>query len=132
MNLVLDADAAIRFALAALAVWRLTHLLAQEDGPFDAIVLLRRALGQNALGHLMDCFYCLSLWIAAPAAFVVCRTGPETVLVWLALSGTACLLNRIGGPTVSIPSGERSDELLWSKESRAGEPATGLHVTRLD
>jgi len=129
---MLDADAAIRFVLAALAVWRLTHLLAQEDGPFDAIVLLRRALGQSWAGHLMDCFYCLSLWIAAPAAFAVCRKGPETALVWLALSGAACLLNRIGAPTVSLSSGEHSDELLWSKESRAREAGAGLHVTRLD
>ena len=129
---MLDADAAIRFVLAALAVWRVTHLLAQEDGPFDAIVFLRRTLAQSWAGHMIDCFYCLSLWTAAPVALLVCRIGPDTVLVWLALSGAACLLDRIGAPMASIPSGEHSDELLWTKESRAHESGAGLHVTRLD
>jgi len=30
-----------RFCLAALVVWRMTHLLAEEDGPRDAIAKLR-------------------------------------------------------------------------------------------
>src|SRR5207302_5380198 len=44
------------FMLGVLAVWRLTHLLTDEDGPFDWIARLRRRAG-----GLMDCFYCLSL-----------------------------------------------------------------------
>ena len=60
-----------RFVLAVLATWRVTHLLASEDGPADIVVRLRRMLGQSLLGRLMDCFNCLSLWIAAPAAFLL-------------------------------------------------------------
>jgi hypothetical protein len=78
---MLDPTVAIRFVLTALAVWRVTHLLAQEDGPWDLIVRLRRSLGQGSLGQLMDCFYCLSLWVAAPAAFLVCRALPDVLLV---------------------------------------------------
>lgn len=84
----------IQFFLAALAVWRVTHLLAFEDGPADLIVKLRALLGDTFAGKLMDCFLCLSLWIAAPAALLVTRAAVECLLVWLALSGAACLLER--------------------------------------
>ncbi len=46
-----------RFALSVLAVWRVTHLLAREDGPGDVVYRLRRRLGETTLGRLMDCFY---------------------------------------------------------------------------
>ena len=82
-------------ALAVLAIWRVTHLLAKEDGPWDAIVGLRSRLGNGYLGSLMDCFYCLSLWIAAPAAYLLMSGWREWPLLWLALSGAACLLEQM-------------------------------------
>ena len=85
---------AMRFALASLAVWRVTHLLAEEDGPADAVVRVRAGLGSGRLGELMDCFFCLSLWVAAPASLAVTRRGRELPVAWLALSGAACLLER--------------------------------------
>jgi hypothetical protein len=85
------------FVLTLLATWRVTHLLANEDGPADVIFRLRRWLGEGWIGGLMDCFNCLSLWIAAPTALFV-SSSPLTWLVsWLALSGGACLLERLGG-----------------------------------
>ena len=92
----------MRFVLAVLATWRVTHLLASEDGPADLIVRFRRLLGQSLLGSLMDCFNCLSLWIAAPAAVFVSRRPLEWLLSWLAISGGACLLERIGREPVVI------------------------------
>jgi hypothetical protein len=86
----------LRFVLAVLATWRVTHLLANEDGPADIIVRFRRLLGQSLAGSLMDCFYCLSLWIAAAAAFFVSTKPLEWVFAWLAISGGACLLQRLG------------------------------------
>jgi hypothetical protein len=83
------------FLLAVLATWRVTHLLASEDGPADLIVRFRALLGESLVGKLMDCFYCLSLWIAAPAALFVTRNPLEWTMTWLALSGAACLLERI-------------------------------------
>jgi Protein of unknown function (DUF1360) len=83
-----------RFALASLATWRLTHLLAEEDGPGGAVVRLRARLGTGQLGQLMDCFYCLSVWVAAPFSLTVARRRRDAPLVWLALSGAACLLER--------------------------------------
>ena len=82
-----------------LAVWRITHLLALEDGPFDAVLRLRRALGDSGLGHLMDCFYCLSLWVGLAVALGIeaLDAAPAlgaTLLLWPALSGGALLLQR--------------------------------------
>jgi hypothetical protein len=86
----------LSFSLAILATWRVTHLLAEEDGPFDSILKLRAELGTSTAGKLMDCFQCLSLWIAAPFTFVVTHSIGMWIPVWLALSGAACLLERIG------------------------------------
>jgi hypothetical protein len=65
---VYDTSFWTRFFLAALASWRVTHLLAKEDGPADLILRVRKRLGSRWAGRLMDCFYCLSFWIAAPFA----------------------------------------------------------------
>jgi len=83
-----------RFVITALAAWRVTHLLAAEDGPADVIVRARARLGDGIIGRLFDCFYCLSLWIAAPLAFIVCRDPLERLVTWIALSGAACLFER--------------------------------------
>jgi hypothetical protein len=88
----------VRLVVAVLATWRVTHLLAAEDGPGDLVFRLRQALGQGFLGRLADCFYCLSLFVAAPAAWFVTRDPVSCVATWLALSGGACLLERIGQP----------------------------------
>jgi hypothetical protein len=90
-----DVDFGIRFAVASFATWRLTHLLAEEDGPADAVVRLRARAGSGQLGELMDCFYCLSVWVAAPLSLIVAPRLREAPVTWLALSGSACLLDRM-------------------------------------
>ena len=100
----------MRFVLAVLATWRITHLLASEDGPWDLVVRLRARLGRSFAGSLMDCFYCLSVWVAAPMAFFVSRNPMELVVTWLALSGAACLLERIDQQPISIQALPASDE----------------------
>jgi uncharacterized protein DUF1360 len=81
--------------LCALAVWRLAHLLAREDGPFDVIFKLRQRAGKGVLGSLLDCFYCLSLWIAIPFTLVLSREWLTGIVTWLALSGAASLLFKL-------------------------------------
>jgi hypothetical protein len=90
------------FVLAVLATWRVTHLLANEDGPADLIFRLRRRLGDGLIGGLMDCFNCMSLWVAIPFAFLLSTRPVEWVVSWLALSGAACLLERLVGKPVAI------------------------------
>ena|SRR2546426_5956997 len=114
-----DAGLGRRFGLASLAVWRVTHLLAEEDGPADAVVWLRGRLGQGHLGELMDCFYCLSVWVAAPASLAVARRRRELPIAWLALSGAACLLERAtserAAPGADTVGKGAEDGLLWQE-----------------
>jgi Protein of unknown function (DUF1360) len=100
----------IRFVLVVLATWRVTHLLAEEDGPADVLVRLRSMLGNGFVGSLMDCFNCLSLWIGAPAALFVAHSLVRWTISWLAISGAACLLQRIGEQPMVFESGPSQQE----------------------
>jgi hypothetical protein len=98
------------FLLGALAVWRITHLFNAEDGPWDLLVKFRRALGTGMAGGLLDCFYCLSLWVSAPIAYWVGQGWEERLLLWPALSGAAILLERLSMST------ERPAPPLYNEE----------------
>jgi len=80
------------FAVYAFAVWRVSHLLSREDGPFDVVFRVRRRVGQGFFGALLDCFLCVSLWVAAPFAPLVGDGWLAHVVAWLALSGAASIL----------------------------------------
>jgi hypothetical protein len=90
--------------LGSLGVWRVTHLFNAEDGPFDLIVRLRRLAGAGIAGRLLDCFYCLSLWVAIPFALLLEDTAGQRVLLWLALSGAASLLQLVSSARRASPS----------------------------
>jgi hypothetical protein len=49
----------------------------------------------GGVGKVMDCFYWLRLWIAMPFGFLVAERWSERVLLWLALSAGAILLQRV-------------------------------------
>lgn len=85
----------LTFAVSTLAVWRIAHLLYGEDGPWSIFVRLRRLAGNSFFGSLLDCFYCLSLWVAAPLGLVLGASWLERLLLWLALSAGAILLERV-------------------------------------
>jgi hypothetical protein len=91
-----------RFILATLAVWRLTHLLAAEDGPWNLIAKLRRLAGSSVLGKLMDCFYCLSIWVGIPFCFYPAAGLQSRIITWLALSGAASLLHKLTTQSESL------------------------------
>jgi hypothetical protein len=60
---------------------------------------LRRRAGSGLWGRLLDCFYCLSLWVAVPVALWVGVAWVERLVLWPALSGGAMLLQRaVNGP----------------------------------
>ena len=79
---------------AVLCLWRVTHLLSSEKGPFGLISRLRLRAGNGFFGELLDCFYCLSLWLAIPLAILAGDGWAQQVLLWPALSGAACLLEK--------------------------------------
>lgn len=89
--------------LGTLSVWRITHLLAAEDGPGDVLVRLRRSAGDGFWGQLLDCFYCLSLWVAVPFTLLLANGWREGLLSWLSFSAGAILLERATGPRPAAP-----------------------------
>ena len=98
-----------RFVLGLLVVWRITHLLQAEDGPWDVVIHLRRLAGDGFWGKLMDCFYCLSLWIAAPLAFLLGESWSERALLWPSLSAGASLLEQATNSVLRIPPAQFSE-----------------------
>ncbi len=129
----------IGLVVGMLVVWRITHLLQAEDGPWDIVLRLRRAAGPGLFGRLLDCFYCLSLWVAAPVALLVGEGTVDRLLLWPALSGGAILLERAtsrGGTEaadyvedaagISPCTWEEDDELLRPGTERAARE----HVER--
>ncbi|MFL6260499.1 MAG: hypothetical protein ACJ76Y_12365 [Thermoanaerobaculia bacterium] len=109
---------AYEIGLAILCVWRITHLLQAEDGPWDLVVRLRRVAGGGFAGELLDCFYCLSLWISAPFAWGSGETWRERLLLWPALSAVAIFLERLTAPpTGSPPVSFVADEIEDKKEA---------------
>jgi hypothetical protein len=126
-------DTWLRFAVAVLATWRVTHLLAREDGPADIVVRFRGRVGSGFAGQLMDCFTCMSLWIAAPFAFFVGTDLLDRVIAWLALSGAACLLERLAPEPATAaaprPEGEVDHGMLRTEADGTAEHSGGRLVT---
>src|SRR5262245_12108448 len=100
-----------RFVLAALATWRISFLLAREDGPWNVLVRLRQAGEKGFFGRLLRCVKCTSLWVAAPLAFFVGGNWTELAVVWLALSGVASLIDEATRPPFEFQE-SRDEELL--------------------
>ncbi len=87
------ADRFYWFLLGSLGVWRITHALNSEDGPWNSFTRLRKALEGTFLPKVLGCFYCLSLWVSAPLAIWLGASIKERFLLWLATSAGAILLN---------------------------------------
>ena len=68
--------------LGILGVWRISHLLHAEDGPWNVLENLRRSFGAGFVGQMFDCFYCLSLWIALPLGWWLGQSWMERLLMW--------------------------------------------------
>ena len=89
-----------------------------EDGPWelwcDGLVRLARVLG------LLDCFYCLSLWMAAPLAWLMGANWKQRLMLWPALSAGAILLERLtvkNETKVQYYEEEESDHVLRKRSS---------------
>ena len=103
-------------AIAMLAVWRITHLFYAEDGPWDLLLKLRRAAGEGFWASLLDCFYCLSLWVAIPAAWLLGTSWKQRILLWPALSGAAILLERITTRNTAASTGHPGNAVIYSED----------------
>jgi hypothetical protein len=89
--------------VGALAVWRISHLLSMEAGPWQVLERARRRMG-GMLAELVNCIYCMSVWIAVPFAYSIGASWKERLMLWPALSGAAILLERLAHRESEIPT----------------------------
>jgi hypothetical protein len=99
----------MRLVLAALTVYLLALMLACEDGPLYIFKKARLAVGRWAapmsgytfsdemrlsLAELVNCPYCLGVWLAAGATVLVRRPtkAGDILLTWLGLAGAQAWL----------------------------------------
>ena len=108
--------------VGVLVVWRVTHLLQAERGPWSLLERLRARAGTGGFGELLHCFYCLSLWIAAPVALVVTDRWTERALLWPALSAGAILLERVTQSSADAPPAMFTEDASPSPAERIADP----------
>lgn len=102
------------FFVLALAVWRISNMLVNEDGPWMIFEHLRLRAGLlppeypdspretdppgEMPGSLLSCLWCMSVWVAG--LFILLCALHYNLAFWaampFALSAVACLLDRWG------------------------------------
>lgn len=82
----------LTFALAALAVYRISRMITDEEGPFMVFSRIRGiAQPTTWVGRGLECIMCVSVWIALPIALYI---GGDWLLTWPALSAVTVILRK--------------------------------------
>lgn len=89
----------ITFALASLAVYRLSRMIADEEGPWAIFTKLRGLAAPDTwVGRGLECIMCVSVWVALPATVMITVLGYADEwlwpLTWLALSSVTVLIRK--------------------------------------
>lgn len=97
------------YILSSLAIWRLSSLLAREDGPLDCFEHLRTYIGQKAeteknglLRVAIDslyrgilCMWCNSIWFSSIWSIFISTSFPDWILNTLSLSTMVIMIETI-------------------------------------
>lgn len=79
------------FIIAAFGVYRMARMIVEEEGPFAVFVWLRGVVDPDQrtwIGRGINCFYCVSFWIALIATLAIGAAW----WWWLGLAGAAIWL----------------------------------------
>jgi hypothetical protein len=80
--------------LASLAVYRLSRMITDEEGPFSVFTMLRGWFPPvNWIGRGLECIMCVSVWVALPVALFIDWTWTAP-LTWLALSSVTVIIRK--------------------------------------
>ena len=112
--------------VGTLGIWRVTHLVTVEEGPFHVFAWLRMCAARRPGSYgqeLLGCHYCASLVVAAPVATLLASDWRYGLILWPALSAGAVLLERYAG--LHLP------DLVDEPLAQAGEHATEENHVRL-
>lgn len=99
---------AVTLLVLSFAVWRISSLFVDEDGPGDIFAKIRyyvgvrydqnsEAYGTNIVADAFTCLWCFSVWVSFLAAFF---SEPKDVMWfvinWLAISALSIKISTIG------------------------------------
>lgn len=116
----------VTFLAGCLAVWRITHLLVAEEGPYEVFTKLRSLAADGFWGRLLSCFYCTSVWVATAVSVLIGGKLTHILLSVAAYSGAAILLERATAPAVPWVE-EKTDDITNNGpgmlRSGAGDPS---------
>lgn len=95
--------------IAVFAVYRVAELIAIDEGPGDACLRLRVAVGcydldengriKTSVGRLLACPYCIGIYLALVAALIVAPHDWRVLLYWFGIAGAQAFLQTVGGRT---------------------------------
>lgn len=101
----------LHFAVLALATWRISSLIINDDGPFEVFAKFRHlvgvrynehseAYGTSELAELFTCICCFSIWVGT--AWALFYYFYPVIAFWLALplsfSAVAIIVNKYVNP----------------------------------
>jgi hypothetical protein len=121
-----DLDLWPRLVLAILATWRVTHLLVREDGPGTLFARARSALDDAARARAARLLLLHQPVGRGAARHLGREPAARRRITWLALSGAACLCERIGQRDVVVqplpePIPGEDDGMLRTPEPEPGD-----------
>ena len=97
----------VQFLIMAMAVWRVSSIVAREDGPMDIFpkfktrvldlsederlhISVRKML--NSFYRGLNCMWCNSVWFSAIASIFISNSFKEWIVVTLSLSTVAIMI----------------------------------------
>jgi uncharacterized protein DUF1360 len=85
----------LHLTILALATWRISSLLVNEDGPYQMLAEFRSRVIKYT--RLLECVWCVSLWIAGfmTIAYYFVPLYAIWIMLPFALSAGAILIDRI-------------------------------------
>jgi len=99
----------VKFLVLALATWRISSLVSEEDGPWAVLAKLRHVLGvrydehnwpygENEIAETLICMWCVTPWIGLIWAlfYLLVPDVAFYVAMPFALSAAAILINARG------------------------------------
>jgi hypothetical protein len=86
----------LEFTLCVLAVYRVSYLATQEEGPFGifSFIQSKTVKQSNWFERGMNCVLCLSFWLSAIGGLYLAQSVVQFVLYWLAIAGGVLVLHK--------------------------------------
>lgn len=87
--------------LSILAVYRISYLVAKEDGPFDLFMRIRHKTDSfdppsDWIGRGMRCILCISFWLSLiPAVGLFRGDVMEIISGWFGIAGGVLVLYKV-------------------------------------